>query len=200
MKKLIIGAALLALFILGCGEEGTRIEGQEPVEPTSPAAVLTNVTVAFNQGNLDILEGVVGPSFVFYFDPDDVGQNPPGGNSYVIPEFWNRTEFLAAACNMLELAYSIDLAIPTGGISQPEPGAETYRAENVTMSLLVMVSELNGYIANQGYCDFELEKYTNQAGQARWRLTGWWDNTRTNFDAGADPASLGRVLAMYYKM
>jgi hypothetical protein len=197
VKKLIAFAALLVILALACGEEGTTVDEREPLAAATPAAVLTNVTVAFNQGNLDILEAVVGPAFIFYFDESDVGQNPPGGGSYVIPGSWGRTEFLAALGNMFTRAYSIDLAIPTGGIGQPDPGAGTYRAENVSASLLVMVDELNGYIANQGYCDFEFEKYTNQAGQARWHLTGWWDNTNTYFDAGSTPTSVGKIFALY---
>jgi hypothetical protein len=151
-------------------------EEQEPVEMTNPAAVLTNIVVAYNQGNIDLYKSALSPNFVFYFDPDDVGQNPPVGN-YVIPESWSYTEDWKATYNMFEGAYSIDLAIPTGGIGKPEEGATTYRAENITISLLVMVDELNGYISNQGYCDFEFEEYQNNSGQDRWRLTGWWDNT-----------------------
>ena len=60
-----------------------------------------------------------------------------------------------------------------------------------------MIDELNGFIANQGYCNFEFEKYVGAEGREYWRLTGWWDNTHTYFDAAAEPASLGKVLALY---
>jgi hypothetical protein len=101
---------------------------------------------------------------------------------------------------MFDQAHSIDLAIPTGSIGNPAEGAQTYKAENVTISLLVMVDELNGYIVNQGYQDFEFEKYAGAEGRDYWRLTGWWDNTHMYFDdsAGAAPSSFGRVLALYF--
>jgi hypothetical protein len=137
--------------------------------------------------------------FVFYFDPADVGQNPPGGSQYIIPESWTYTEFWQAAGNMFELAYSIELTIAAGDAGAPGEGAETYTVENLPIYILVMVDELNGFIINPGYCDFAFEKYLNTNGEGRWRLTGWWDKGYGNFDgaAGAAPASLGTILALY---
>jgi hypothetical protein len=178
---------------LACGEEGITVDPGE----FNPADVLTNLCISFDRSDVKTLTSLVGPAFVFYFDPDDVGQTPPGGSNYVIPESWSRTEFLAAAGNMLEHAYAVDLDIPTSGIGRPAAGAETYRAEAIPVSLLVMVDELNGFIANQGYCDFEFEKYHDN-GEPRWRLTGWWDNTHMYCDAAAEPTSLGKILAIYH--
>ncbi|MGD8718774.1 MAG: hypothetical protein PVH29_08125 [Candidatus Zixiibacteriota bacterium] len=177
----IFGAVALAgIAFSGClFGAPPDVPEQEPVEMTSPAAVITNISVAYNQRNIDLYKAAMSSNFVFYFNPADVGQNPPGGSTYVIPESWTYTEDWQATDRMFQLAYSIDLAIPTGSIGEPEEGATTYRAENVTISLLVMVDELNGYIANQGFCDFEFEQYKNNNGEYRWRLTGWWDNTNT---------------------
>ena len=63
-----------------------------------------------------------------------------------------------------------------------------------------MVTELNGFIAENGYCDFEFEVYYNERKQKRWRLTEWRDHTSENMDVypGVAPTSVGRVLAMYH--
>lgn len=143
---------------------------------TSPVNVLKNVAIAYNQRNIDLYKKSLSTNFVFYFDPRDVGQNPPN-KTYVIPESWSYTEDWQATYNMFRLAYSINLSIPTGRIGEPEPEETTYRADNVTISLLVFVDELNGYIANTGYCNFEFEKYKNEQSQDRWRLRAWWDRT-----------------------
>jgi len=119
-------------------------------------------------------------NFVFYFDPDDVGQNPPG-SQYEIPESWSYTEFWMVVNNMF-------------GENETK-----YRAENVSINLLVMVDELNGYLADQGYCNFAFESYTSETGKRCWRLTGWWDRTAVFADErlGVAPASVGKVLAVF---
>jgi hypothetical protein len=101
---------------------------------------------------------------------------------------------------MFDRAHRISLRISTEGIGEPAPGQTTYRAENVTISILVMIDELNGYIADQGYCNFAFERYEGAEGKKLWRLTKWWDNTAVYYDAnpGISPTSLGRVLALYY--
>jgi hypothetical protein len=199
MKKLITAAALLALLVAACDDGPDDEPEQTGVVNAAPAHVLTNISVSFNRRDVELVEGALGPAFTFYFNPEDVGQNPPGGSNYVIPESWDYTEFRRTVARMFRKAYSIDLAIPTGHIGEPASGAETYRAENVTISLLVMVDELNGYIANQGYCDFEFEKYKGADGRDYWRLTYWWDGTATACDEPAvEPTSLGSVLAIYH--
>jgi hypothetical protein len=198
MKKLITVAVLFIILAAACDDGPDEEPEQGEVVNAAPAHVLTNISVSFNRRDVELVEGALGPAFTFYFNPEDVGQNPPGGSNYVIPESWSYTEFRLAVARMFRKAYSIDLAIPTGNIGNPASGAETYRAENVTISLLVMVDELNGYIANQGYCDFEFEKYYNTNGEARWHVTGWWDNTAAACDEPAvEPTSLGRVLAVF---
>ncbi|HUV86624.1 MAG TPA: hypothetical protein VMX79_05875, partial [bacterium] len=76
----------------------------------------------------------------------------------------------------------------------------TYRADNITLSLVVMIDELNGFIADNGYCNFEFERYDSTAGKKYWRLTKWWDRTCGGYDeypGVASPSSFGRVLAIY---
>jgi len=62
-----------------------------------------------------------------------------------------------------------------------------------------MVDELNGYMADQGYCNFAFESYTSEAGKKFWRLTGWWDRTAVPADGrtGLAPTSLGRILSLF---
>jgi hypothetical protein len=101
---------------------------------------------------------------------------------------------------MFDKAYSINLSIPTGRVGTPGENETKYKAENISISLLVMVDELNGFIADGGYCNFEFERYITKEGKKYWRLTKWWDRTSQGYDEylGASPTSLGRVLAVYY--
>ncbi|NIT36548.1 MAG: hypothetical protein GTN49_08610 [candidate division Zixibacteria bacterium] len=175
----LAAAALAAatLTFTGCLFSPPEEQPPEPApEMTTPANVLKNIETAYNQKLIENYKKALSASFVFYFDPDDVGQKPPG-KEYIIPESWSYTEDWDATENMFENAYSINLTIPTRNVGEPEPTATTFRADNVSINLLVMVDELNGYHADKGYCNFEFEKYKNQEGKDRWRLRKWWDFT-----------------------
>jgi hypothetical protein len=164
---------------------------------TSPANVLRTVEASFNQRDIDLLRKSISPNFVFYFDPRDVGQTPPT-NNYLITESWPDEWFWNAAHNMFNEAYSINLSINTNGVGEPEPEENTYRADNIDLALLVMVDELNGYVAD-GYCNFEFESYPTKEGKKHWRITNWWDRTApvNGKSNGIKPMSLGRILATY---
>ncbi len=149
---------------------------QPPPEMTTPANVLKNIEVAYNQRDINYYKNALSTNFVFYFDPNDVGSKVPG-STYIIPDSWSYTDDWQATNNMFQKAYSIDLTIPTGSVGEPPPGAKIYTAENISINLKVMIDETNGYITNKGYCNFEFEKYTNNEGKVRWRLTKWWDHT-----------------------
>jgi hypothetical protein len=199
MNKTVTLAAALALLAFACED---RVHAPTPTpEPTgaeSPVEVLETVEKSFNERDTKLLVSSLSENFVFYFDPDDVGQNPPG-SEYIIPESWNRTEFWTAVENMFTKAYSISLTIPTGNVGTPGENETTYRADIISISLLVMVDELNGYIADTGYCNYEFESYTSEAGKKCWGLTGWWDRTAIPADArlGLKPSSVGRILATF---
>jgi hypothetical protein len=193
---------LLALCSVGllaaARDDGAQGPTPEPPGAAAPAEALEAVALAFNQRDVKVLASALGENFVFYFDPRDVGQSPPGRH-YVIPESWSYTEFWQALNNMFDQAYSINLSIPTGRVGTPGENETTYRADNVTLSLLVMVDDLNGFIVNTGYCNFEFERYESAGGKKYWRLTGWWDRTSGGYDEypGVAPTSLGRVLAFF---
>jgi hypothetical protein len=198
MKKMVTLAAAFALLALGCFEELPPPPPERP-GPTAPANVLKNVELAFNNRDVDLLKAMLSTTFVFYFDPDDVGQRAPG-SQYIIPESWSYTEFWKAANNMFTKAYSISLSIRTDQVGTPGENETKYRAENISINLLVMVDELNGYMADNGYCDYEFESYTSEAGKKCWRLTKWWDRTAVPADGhlGLVPTSVGRILALFY--
>ncbi len=197
MNKIIYMALALAFLPLACGEE-EGITRPPPPPLNAPADVIETVELSFNQRNIDVLKKALEPAFVFYFDPDDVGKNPPG-SQYVIPESCSYTEFWVIANNMFHRAYSIWLRIPTGQIGTPEPGKDEYEAEGVTLSLLVWVDESNGYIAETGYCNFAFETFYDEGNEKRWRLAGWWDFTSVSFDRAPamTPTSLGMILATF---
>jgi hypothetical protein len=98
---------------------------------------------------------------------------------------------------MLGRAYSIDLNVPADGVGTPGPGDDIWRARKVPLQFLLWVTPDQGYIVSGGYCNFEFEKYRADDGKDYWRLTKWWDHT-TGAGRGAEPASLGRVLALYH--
>jgi hypothetical protein len=191
-------AAAGALLAVGCFEDVPPPRGDR-VEPTTPARVLTNVAASFNQRDINLLKAMLSKNFVFYFDPRDVGKSPPGSN-YIIPESWSYTEFWQALNNMFTTAYSIDLKIPTNPVGTPGENETTYRADNITLSLLVRLNELNCFFSDHGYCNFEFERYEGTSGKKYWRLTGWWDRTSEGYDAnpGVGPSSFGKILALYF--
>jgi hypothetical protein len=183
-KRVALRAALVtaatataAVILTGClFSPPPPGEPQQPVEMTTPANVLKNIAIAYNQKNIDLYKKALSPDFVFYFDPRDVGLTPPG-SQYIIPESWSYTEDWNATNKMFQLAYSINLSIPTGRVGEPDPQEGTYEANNVSISLLVMVNDKDGYIADAGYCNYEFEKFKNEQNEDRWRLKKWWDRT-----------------------
>ncbi len=170
-------AAVVALILTGCLFSPPEPQEEKPApKMTTPAYVLENIAYAYNHKDINLYKKALSPTFVFYFDPRDVGGSPPG-STYIIPESWSYTEDWNATNKMFQKAYSINLSIPTGRVGEPAPEENTFEAQNISISLLVMVDELNGFLAENGYCNFEFEKYKNEQSQDRWRLKAWWDRT-----------------------
>jgi hypothetical protein len=200
VKDPFITLAIVSVLILACGEEeGVTKPAPERLEPTTPAYVLRNVEIAFNQRDINLLKAMLSEDFVFYFDPRDVGGSPPGKPNIIIPESWSYTEHVRASENMFNQAYRIDLSIATSGVGTPGENETTYLAENINLSIIVMVDDLTGFIADNGYCNFEFERYEAPSGKKYWRLINWWDRTSQGYDAnpGVSPTSLGRILCLY---
>jgi hypothetical protein len=199
VKKILLSGMALTLLAVACGDEPVNTPNEiQRLLPTSPRAVLINIETAFNRRDINLLKAMLSEDFVFYFDPDDVGQTPPGG-MYRIPESWSYIEFWMAVKRMFTTAYSISLTVPAAGVGEPDPEATTYRAENIRLRILVMIDDVNGFLVDRGYCNFEFEKYRSEGGAYYWRLTEWWDNTAVCYDAnlGTIPPSLGKILAMF---
>ncbi len=197
MNRIISLALALALLALSCGEE----EPPPPPPPVNtPVGVLTYIEVSFNQRNIDLLKRSLSPNFVYYTDPGEIGRPRPEGTPYRPPPSYSFTEFWHIAYNMFNSAYAINLSISTGGIGEPGPEENTFRAGDINVSLLVMVDETSGYLA-EGYCHFEFEKYKNEQGQDRWRLTKWWDDTKGGGEGppGVERVPLWYILSLYEK-
>ena len=195
MKKILLLGIALTLLLVACGEE----EGvTEPEPENTPVNVIEALDIAFNQRTVEYLKSALAPDFCFYFDPDDVGENPPG-SSYVIPEHWSYAEFRSYAQSLFERAHTVAISIPTGTIGVPRAGETTFKAENVNVTLFVMVDERNGFLSDRGYCDFEFGTYYTTSGRRLWRLAKWEDYTSVAGDSHGSPASasLGKILAMY---
>jgi hypothetical protein len=188
VKKVILFFAAVVL-LAACKEESGLGPGPTHPQPTTPATCLTCVEVSFNQRDIGLLKAMLNESFVFYFNPEDVGQWLPG-SGYVIPKSWTRAEFVRAASKILKSVYSVSLSIPTAGVGEPDPGAKTYKAEDINITLLVMIDERNGVLVERGYCDFAFGEYTGEDAHKYWHITEWRDWTYH--------WSLGRFLAMYH--
>jgi hypothetical protein len=192
---LLVGAAA-STFVLAALGTGCLF-GDEPEEPpevpamTEPKYVLAHVERSFNERDKDLLNECLQADFTFYFDPGDVGQNPPG-SEYLIPESWSKAEFTAACGNMFDKAYNISLSIPRDKIGKPKEGVTYFDVKKNPLDILVMVDELNGYLADQGYCDFGF----GQQADGKWRMANWYDHTGAY--NGDTPTTLGRILALYH--
>lgn len=200
MKKLIIASLAVAVLLLACGEEeGVTPRKPDRLEPTTPANVLKNVEISFNQRDINLLRAMLSESFVFYFDPHDVGRKPPFKN-YTIPESWGYQEFLGAAKNLSKLAYYVSCSIPTGKVGEPREGEKTYRGEDIPISLLVMIDEATGFLVSQGHCSYGFEQYEAEGGKKYWRLTEWCDYTGLGYydTPGTRNHTVGMVLAYYH--
>lgn len=201
MKRLlpILGMASF-LVAVACEEMYDPPPPPPPSWPdlTSPANVLRTVEASFNYGDIEILIKSLSSNFVFYTDPGEIGRPRPEGTPYRLPPIYSFTEFWHIAYNMFNRAYAITLSIPTGRVGEPEAEENTYRADNIDLALLVMVDERNGYVAD-GYCAFEFEKYQDEQGRDRWRLTKWWDETEGGGEApaGVERVPLWYVLSLY---
>lgn len=136
---------------------------------------LKNIERSYNDRNINLYKVCLSPNFIFYFNPNDIGQNPSG--NYVIPESWNYTEDWNATSNMFQEAYKIYLTIPTSGIADPQPGENSFNADNISIDLTVMETADKGYKVGGGFCNFEFEKFKNDEGEDRWRIKNWWDFT-----------------------
>ncbi|UCE26715.1 MAG: hypothetical protein JSW52_10265 [Candidatus Coatesbacteria bacterium] len=165
----------------------------------TPAQVLEFLEESFNRQELSVLYKYLRSDFVFYFDPDNVGDEIDG---FTIPVSWDRYNIFGACSNMFEEAYSIDFEVVTAGVGDPDDEATTYSAYNVQIRLVVMTDALNGHLAD-GYCDFEFI-YNGPSGYGGygWEVSKWYDRTSpigsTGLSNNTTPKSLGLILAYYY--
>ena len=184
---------LIVVFTLA-----TLIACEDSVGPggNSPAYVLELVEESFNRRAVSVLDGVLSDDFIFYFNPNDVGDTI---GEFVIPASWGREDHMAACSNMFDLVYSINSIIDTTDVENPEEGATTFDANQVPVQVLVMVDSVNGF-ATHGFFDFKLV-YDDSAGYDDWKVSEWYDDTPTGSSTGLLSAtgipSFGAILAMF---
>jgi hypothetical protein len=191
MRKvpIVISAATVLLFFNACEDGGTT---QPPPPPYEIISLIESIELSFNTRDIDDLKMCLASDFVFYFDPKDVGDEP---GDYIIPETWGKEEFLEAVGNMFAEVYSIDMDIDTSNVGTPGEDDTTYSAENVEVSLLVMIDPVNGCLAH-GLCNFRFAKVTS-GGYDNWRIEDWWDYTHV-YSESDNRASIGWILAYFY--
>jgi hypothetical protein len=197
VKRIIYLASALALLPLACGEEGVTPLEPDRLEPATPANVLRNVELSFDNRDIGLFKATLSNGFVFYFDPRKVGQLPRGGRT-PIPESWNYSEIVQWVSDLFEKAYFISLHIEAGKVGRPEPEENTYLADNIKVTLIVKMNELEGYTYD-GYGNVEFEKYAAANGEDYWRIKYWWDRAGPGFGGypASPPPSLGAALAAF---
>ncbi len=182
-RSISVISILVALSLTAC---------DEPTGPTtlfSPRECLFNVEKSFNMRDINFYELNLSPNFIFYFNPNDVGQEVGG---FTIPVSWGYEKDTAAVKNMFVEAYDISCSILEGGVEDPPEDAVTFTVNDIEMSFLLMVESQNGYIA-QGTCDFEFRR-TEENGQYIWVIEEWRDFT---FNKEVEPRSFGGIKAMF---
>lgn len=187
MKNALIGVVLISLLSLGCFQEEEEPGSPKWYDPATPANVLRNIAIAFNNCDGDLLRDMISDDFVFYFDPSDVGR-VVGGN--IIPEYWTYDEFREATMNLFSQAYSVKLTVDADHVGEPGAGTESYYAPEIETFLVVMVDEVSGF-SGGSLCDYEFEAYEGKAGGEFWHLTKWTDKKDPRGD------SVGIILAYY---
>ena len=197
-KKGLFSRFLLpALFLgilgtAGCGDEEPTPTEAGPYDATEPRYVLANVELAFDRGDVNLLSNCLAGDFAFYFDVNDIGQKVDG---YTIPTSWTRDEFLTAAGNMFAETYDTSLTNRWREVGSPAPGATFYQAADVPLGITVMVTATNGYLFDDGTCDYE---FTREPAQT-WFLTKWRDRTLECGGGGCiGGMTLGQILARYH--
>jgi len=185
------GALLLfaITFFLGCGEEEETPVGPGPYTMNEPKYVLANVEMAFNGYETGLLDKCLADTFLFYFDPNDVGQK---ANGYVMPGSWARVDFLQAARNMFARAQRISLNNNWRAVGSPDPNETFYVAYAVPLKIVVVVDANKSYVLDDGTCDYEFEKDADET----WHVVNWRDRSRASGCIG--PLTLGRILAKFY--
>jgi len=196
MKRiLLITLALAVLLGVAC---------KDPVAPeptyyaSSPVQCISYLEQAFNDRDISIFEKQLSPDFTFYFNEADVGKEV---NDYTIPESWDYDHERRAVWNIFRPydeggAYDVSMQLSENDVGTPPEGATEYTAENIGISLLVMVDEDIGYITNKGTLMFNFEK-ANNGTEDYWRITDWRDVTYAGKRTGY---SLGEMKAYYYAM
>lgn len=182
-RSISVISILVTLSLTACNE---------PTGPTtlfSPCECLSNVEMSFNTRDIRLYELSLSPDFVFFFDPDDVGQEV---GDFTIPVSWGYEEDTTAVKNMFAGAYDISCSILESRIDDPPENAETFTAKDVEIRFLLMDDAQHGYIA-QGTCDFGFIR-TEENGRYIWVIEEWRDFTSSK---EIEPISLGGIKAIY---
>jgi hypothetical protein len=190
-KSILFTISILTLFLsISCLEEY--------VPPTisldSPEDTLRTFVYAFNHhyepDAIKILASTLTDDFTFYFDPKDAGIKMDG---YIIPDSWNKDEFLTACLNMFNNAYSINLDIPqleTGLKGQYNSNGNEFYCET-DINFLLYVSQSQGYQA-VGPVDWRFRKCDD----GKWRIYAIYDHTSPELFTIVN-ASWGEILFTY---
>ncbi len=186
-RILLILLSLTVLLGVACKE----VIEPEPPTGNTPEECIYDLERSFNTRDITLYKATLSPQFTFYFNEVDVGNDV---NGYIIPSAWGYEEDWTATQNMFTDAYDISMQLPENDIGTPPEGATEYTAENIGISILVMVDADNGFIANLGTVEFTFEK-VDDGGEGYWVIKDWRDFTYAK--KGIKSASLGEIKATF---
>jgi len=191
MKRiLLISLALAVLFGVACKEATTPLPVVD-YTPETPEECISSLEKSFNDHDITLYKAMLSSNFTFYFNQADVGTDVDG---FIIPASWGYEDDWTATEDMFTQAYDISMQLPEGDIGTPPEGATEYTVENISISLLVMIDETNGFIANKGTCTYTFEKVSD-SGDEYWVIKDWRDFTYAR--KGIKSVSLGMIKALW---
>jgi len=193
MKIILLTISITSLiFTISCLDEYVPPR----ISLDSPEDTLRTFVYAFNHFNepdaIKILASTLSDDFHFYFDPKDIGKEK---NGYIIPESWNKDEFLSACQNMFNDAYSIHLDIPqleTGLKGQYKSNGDEFSCET-DINFLLYVNQSQGYQA-VGPVNWQFRKCDD----GKWRIYAIYDHTSPEIFS-IECTSYGVILAYFHE-
>jgi hypothetical protein len=172
-KAIIIGTASVFLLALSCKNAISPDTGLD-YTPDTPRRCISALEYSLNAREAGLYHAALSPSFVFYFDDDDVGTYV---NDFIIPESWGYEEECRAISNMLRPygeggAYDVVVYANTENVGDPPENADVYAASDVHISIDVQCNPtwaINNYVDSN---DFEFLRITG-SDDSYWLITEW---------------------------
>ena len=167
IKYIIIFLLLLNSLLITYGEGNKKITLESPIDTMRLFVEIHN---RYNDPyTIDDLNITLSDYLIFYPEPDDIGKKIPDG--YIIPNSWDKNEFLKLTDSMLKNAYSINLSV-----SGYENGS--YNQSN-TSYLCITDFDLSVYVSSSDNYEAkgQVEWILDLCDDGKWRISTICDYT-----------------------